>query len=58
MLMAPAQDGDREAYRRLLTEVEPCIRSIATSGRLPCMLADGPFRNHQHIAHSDVGPAN
>jgi RNA polymerase sigma-70 factor (ECF subfamily) len=29
MLMARAQDGDREAYRRLLTEVEPYIRSIA-----------------------------
>lgn len=29
MLMARAQDGDREAYRSLLTEVEPYVRSIA-----------------------------
>lgn len=29
VLMARAQDGDREAYRRLLTEIEPYIRSIA-----------------------------
>jgi RNA polymerase sigma-70 factor (ECF subfamily) len=28
-LMARAQDGDREAYRALLTEAEPYIRSIA-----------------------------
>jgi RNA polymerase sigma factor (sigma-70 family) len=27
--MARAQDGDREAYRTLLTEVEPYVRSIA-----------------------------
>ena len=29
MLMARAQDGDREAYRNLLTQVEPYVRSIA-----------------------------
>lgn len=29
MLMARAQDGDREAYRTLLTEIEPYVRSIA-----------------------------
>lgn len=29
MLMARAQDGDRDAYRTLLTEVEPYVRSIA-----------------------------
>jgi hypothetical protein len=29
LLMARAQDGDREAYRTLLTEVEPYVRSIA-----------------------------
>lgn len=28
-LMACAQDGDRDAYRTLLTEIEPYIRSIA-----------------------------
>jgi hypothetical protein len=28
-LMARAQDGDRDAYRILLTEIEPYIRSIA-----------------------------
>ncbi|UPK02544.1 sigma factor [Bradyrhizobium sp. 170] len=28
-LMARAQDGDREAYCTLLTEVEPYVRSIA-----------------------------
>ncbi len=29
VLMARAQDGDREAYRALLTQIEPYIRSIA-----------------------------
>jgi len=29
MLMARAQDGDREAYRSLLKEIEPYVRSIA-----------------------------
>lgn len=29
-LMSEAQDGDRDAYRTLLTEIEPYIRSIAT----------------------------
>ena len=29
ILMACAQDGDREAYRTLLTEIEPYVRSIA-----------------------------
>jgi RNA polymerase sigma-70 factor (ECF subfamily) len=29
VLMARAQEGDREAYRTLLTEVEPYVRSIA-----------------------------
>lgn len=28
-LMARAQDGDRQAYKQLLTEIEPYIRSIA-----------------------------
>ena len=79
MLMARAQDGDRDAYRSLLTEVEPYVRSIAfrylnsssdledavqdvlraaranqvqvrSSGGLPGLLADGPFRSHPHPA--------
>jgi RNA polymerase sigma-70 factor, ECF subfamily len=29
MLMARAQDGDRDAYRSLLKEIEPYVRSIA-----------------------------
>lgn len=29
MLMAMAQDGDRDAYRSLLKEIEPYVRSIA-----------------------------
>ena len=29
MLMARAQDGDRDAYRSLLREIEPYVRSIA-----------------------------
>jgi RNA polymerase sigma-70 factor (ECF subfamily) len=29
-LMSKAQDGDRDAYRTLLTEIEPYIRSLAT----------------------------
>ncbi len=29
-LMARAQDGDRQAYRTLLEEIEPYVRSIAT----------------------------
>jgi len=29
VLMASAQDGDRNAYRALLTQIEPYVRSIA-----------------------------
>src|SRR6266404_4990198 len=29
-LMARAQEGDREAYRTLLQEIEPYIRSVST----------------------------
>jgi RNA polymerase sigma-70 factor (ECF subfamily) len=29
MLMARAQGGDRDAYRRLLGEITPCLRTLA-----------------------------